>query len=147
MQATSFIQAAWRTASARRSLLASAVVLAWSGAETANLALVHTTGPEVYGVLTAAMAAGAAVGNIVLLRAPRVRIVLTGALLALWVVVALGGVAGTIAHAIGPVAGHGPIDLRPRPLVAPFVFTLLGIVGGASLFLGQRNRFRAAAKH
>lgn len=147
MQATGFIQTTWRTVSARRSLLASAVVLAWSGTETANLALVHTVGPEVYGVLTAALATGAGVANVALLRSPRVRVVLTGAVLVLWAVIALGGIAGTIAHAIGPVAGHGPIDLRPRPLVAPLVFTLLGIVGGAALFIGQRNRFRAAAKH
>ena len=147
MQAANFIQTGWRMFSGRSAVGACAGVLVWSGAETANLALVHTTGPELYGVITAALAVGAAVANLVLLRSPRVRLVLTAAMLVLWAAVALGGIAGTIAHAVGPVIGHGPIDLRPRPIAAPLVFTLLGTVGGAGLFLGQRNRFRAAHNH
>lgn len=78
-------------------------------------------------------------------RSPRVRLVATAAVLLLWTVVALGGLAGTIAHVIGPVPGHGPMDLRPRPIAAPLVFTLLGSVGAAALTLGQRAR-RAANK-
>jgi hypothetical protein len=68
----------------------------------------------------------------------------TVAVLILWSVVALGGLAGTVAHIIGPVAGHGPIDLRPRPIPAPLIFTLLGLAGGAALWFGRRRRARPA---
>jgi hypothetical protein len=144
MQALS-IRTVWRTVTAHRFQIASGVVLAWSIYYTVALAVIHNTGPELYGVLTAALATAAGVGNLALLRAPHVRSVATGAVLVLWVVVALGGVAGTVAHIVGPMAGHGPIDLRPRPIAAPLVFTLLGSVGGAALALGQRARMRAAS--
>jgi hypothetical protein len=37
---------------------------------------------------------------------------------------------------------YGPVDPRPRPIAAPLVFTLLGIVGGTALFLGNRVAIR-----
>jgi hypothetical protein len=135
-----------RTIAERRPLIMSVVVLGWSIKYLVSLGLTHTTGPELYGVLTAALATGAAVTNLVLLRSSRMPVLVTVAVLVLWGVVALGGLAGTIAHIVGPVPGHGPIDLRPRPIASPLVFTLLGLVGGAALFLGQRMRVRAAAK-
>lgn len=143
MQAQS-LRSIWRTVADHRSLLISVAVLGWSIKYTVTLAVVHTTGAEVYGVLTAALSTVAAVANLALLRAPRVRVIATGAILILWAVVALGGIAGTIAHLAGPVPGHGPIDLRPRPIAAPMVFALLGLVGAAALTLGQRARMRAA---
>jgi hypothetical protein len=141
---TQSLRTIWRTVSDHRSQLMSLVVLGWSIDYTITLAVAHHTGPELYGVLTAAISTGAAIANLALLRSPRVRLVATGAVLLLWAVVALGGIAGTIAHVIGPVPGHGPMDLRPRPIVAPLVFTLLGTVGAAALTLGQRMRMRAA---
>ncbi len=136
------IQRAVRLVADRRSLLMSVAVLGWSIDYAVRLAVVHHDGPELYGVLTAAISTGAAAANLVLLREPRMRTVATIAVLALWAVVAVGGIAGTIAHVVGPVPGHGPIDLRPRPAVAPLVFTLLGSVGAAALVLGQRARAR-----
>jgi hypothetical protein len=65
------------------------------------------------------------------------------AVLVVWAVVALGGIAGTVAHVVGPPIGEGPVDARPRPIPAPLVFTLLGLVGGAALLLGQRATFRS----
>lgn len=143
MQAQS-LRTIWRSVTDYRSQLMSVVVLGWSIKYAVTLAVVHTTGAELYGVLAAGIATGAAVANLALLRSPRLRRVATAAVLVLWVVVALGGIAGTIAHVIGPVAGHGPMDLRPRPIAAPLVFTLLGFVGAAALTLGQRARMRAA---
>jgi len=138
------IRAIWRTVTERRSLLMSVVVLGWSIYYTVTLAIVHNTGPELYGVLTAALSTGAAAANLALMRSPRVRVIATAAVGALWIVVALGGIAGTVAHIVGPVAAHGSIDLRPRPITAPLVCTLLGCVGAAALVLGQRARARLA---
>jgi hypothetical protein len=139
------LRSIWRTVTDHRSQLMSVVVLGWSIKDTVTLAAVHHSGAELYGVLTAAISTGAAIANLALLRSPRVRLIATAAVLLLWTVVALGGVAGTIAHVVGPVPGHGPVDLRPRPIAAPLVFTLLGTVGAAALALGQRARMRAAA--
>jgi hypothetical protein len=121
----------------------SVVVLGWSINYFINLAMRHNTGPELCGVLVAALSIGAAVANIVMLRSSRVQLVPTAALFVLWAVVALGGIAGTYAHIVGPVAGHGRVDLRPRLVAAPLVFTILGSVGALALFLGQRIRIRA----
>ncbi len=139
---TNLIYAVRRTFTERRPLLMSVVVLGWSIKYFVSLALAHNSGPELYGVLTAALSSGAAIANLALLRSPRLQVVATAAVLILWAVIALGGIAGTIAHVVGPVAGHGPIDLRPRPIAAPLVFTVLGSVGALALFLGQRARTR-----
>ena len=44
----------------------------------------------------------------------------------------------------GVAPEYGPVDPRPRPIAAPLVFTLLGLVGGAALFVGQRAATRRA---
>jgi 4-amino-4-deoxy-L-arabinose transferase-like glycosyltransferase len=126
----------------RVALVVSFVVLGWSFVELINLSLTHTLGPELYGVLAAALASGAGVANLALLRSPRGQVLAIAAALVVWAVVALGGVAGTVAHVVGPPIGEGPIDARPRPIAAPLVFTFLGLVGGAALLLGQRPAFR-----
>jgi hypothetical protein len=131
-----------RTILQHRPVLMSVAVLGWSLKYLVSLGLTHTTGPELYGVLTAALAAGAAGSNLVILRSTRPQLLLAAILLGLWALVAIGGVGGTIAHIVGPVAGHGPMDLRPRPVAAPLIFSLLGLVGGAALVLGARARIR-----
>ncbi len=114
------------------------LVLVWSIVELVDLASIHTTGPELYGVLVAGLSVGAAVLSGLLLRSDERRLWYVLPLVGLWAIVALGGIAGSVAHIVGPVAGHGPVDPRPRPIAAPLVFTLLGIVGGAALWFGQR---------
>jgi hypothetical protein len=136
----SWLRTIRRTFTERRPLLMSVVVLGWSTKYFVTLALTHNTGPELYGVLTAGLSTGAAIANLALLRSPRMRLIATVVVLALWAVIAVGGLAGTIAHIVGPVPGHGPMDLRPRPVAAPLVFTLLGAVGALALVLGQRAR-------
>ena len=113
----------WRTVVEHRPLIMSIVVLGWAIKYSISLALAHTTGPEMYGLLTAVLATVAAAANLALLRSSRMPVVVVGAVLVLWAVVALGGLAGTIAHLVGPVPGHGPIHLRQRPSAAPLVFT------------------------
>ena len=122
----------------RVALVATVVVFGWSVVELVSLAFTHTTGPELYGLLVAALSVGAAALSLLLLRSDERRLRYVLPLIGLWAVVALGGIAGSIAHVIGPVAGHGPVDPRPRPVAAPLIFTLLGLVGGAALWFGQR---------
>ena len=143
---TPAIGAIRRILAVRRPLLISGVVLGWSINEFVSLAVVHHTGPELYGVLVAALSTGAAAANFALLRSPRMQGLATAALLVLWAVVAVGGIGGTIAHVVGPVPGYGPVDPRPRPITAPLVFTVLGSAGGLALVLGQRGRSRREAE-
>jgi len=126
----------------RAALVVSVVVFGWSLVELVNLSLVHNTGPELYGILVAALATGAGVANLVLLRSPKAHVLVILAVLGVWAVVALGGIAGAVAHVVGAPLGEGPVDPRPRPAVAPLVFTLLGIAGGAALLIGQKASFR-----
>ena len=112
------------------------LVLAWSAMELANLGLNHTTGAELYGVAVAAVAIGTGVLSLVLLASRRV--LARAAVLVLWAVIAVGGIAGAAAHIVGPGTGHGPVDTRSRPVAAPLIFTALGLVGGAALFYGER---------
>lgn len=142
MPSTISIQAIRRTVVERRPLLMSIAAFGWSVKYLVSLGFTHTTGPELYGVLTAALAVGAAGANLALLRSHRPRVALAAALLVLWAFIAFAGVAGTVAHVAGPVPGHGPMDLRPRPVAAPLVFTLLGLVGGSALVFGQRAAIR-----
>ncbi len=144
MQARS-IRELGRTARGRGALIASVALLGWSLVEMVNLAVVHNTGPELYGVLAAVLAVVAAAANLVLLRSSRTPGPAVVAVVALWGLIALAGVAGTIAHIVGPVAGHGPVDLRPRPVMAPLVFTLFGAVGVTTLVLGLRTRGHASS--
>jgi hypothetical protein len=147
MRSSPFPRAILRTIAERRPLIMSVVVLGWSIKYTISLGLGHTTGPEAYGVLTAALSTGAALANLALLRSSRLSTLVVGAVLVLWAIVALGGLAGTIAHIVGPVAGHGPVDLRPRPIPAPLVFTVLGSVGATALFIARRAAVRRARNH
>jgi drug/metabolite transporter (DMT)-like permease len=138
-QSTNMIES-FRPRSRRRHRAAQVVtlvVLGWSIVELANLVSVHTTGPELYGVLVAALSVTAAVLSILLLRSDERQLRYVLPLVGLWAVVALGGIGGSVAHIVGPVAGHGPVDPRPRPVAAPLIFTLLGVVAGAASWLGQ----------
>ena len=119
------------------SLVVTGLVTAYAVVEAISLLTRHTTGPEIYGVAVAIVAAGTGVLSLSLVASPRRRILASLAVLALWVVIALGGIAGTYAHIVGAPAGEGPVDPRPRPVSAPLIFTALGVVGGAALFYGQ----------
>jgi hypothetical protein len=122
-------------------LAVSVVVLGWSVVELIGLVQTgHTIGPELYGILVAVLAVGAAVASVALLASRRRRDIAAAVVVIVWTVIALGGVAGAVAHAMGPVPGHGPVDDRPRPAGAPLVFTALGLIGGSALASGSRRR-------
>ena len=129
---------AWRGAL----FVTTALVLAVSVAEFINLSGRHTVGAESYGLLVAGLAVAAGIFSLGLVLSPRRRVIATAAVLVLWAIVALGGLAGTYYHIVGVAPEYGPIDPRPRPIAAPLVFTLLGIVGGSALLFGQRAAIR-----
>lgn len=119
-----------------------ALVLALSVAEFINLSGRHMVGAESYGLLVAGIAVAAGLFSLGLVLSPQGRVIATAAVLVLWAIVALGGVAGTYYHIVGVAPEYGPVDPRPRPIAAPLVFTLLGTVGGTALFVGQRAAIR-----
>jgi len=122
----------------RAATIGALAVVAWSIIELVSLAWRHTVGPELYGVLVAAVAVGAAVLGLVALRSSRRRGRLAILALVVWAVVAIGGIGGVAAHMIGP-SGHGPADPRPRPPLAPLAFTAMGVAGALTVVLGYRG--------
>jgi hypothetical protein len=124
--------------------VASALVLALSVAEFINLSGRHTVGTETYGPLVAGIAVAAGIFSLGLVLSSRRRLIATAAVLVLWAIVVLGGVVGTYYHIVGVAPEYGPVDPRPRPVAAPLVFAVLGIVGGIALFLGQLSAPRRA---
>lgn len=119
-----------------------AVVLALSVAEFINLSGRHTVGAESYGLLVAGGAVVAGILSLGVVLSLQRRVIATAAVLVLWAIVALGGVAGTYYHIVGVAPEYSPVDPRPRPIAAPLVFTLLGTVGGTAVFFGQRAAIR-----
>lgn len=123
-----------------------AIVLGWSAVELIGLlAAQHTVGPEVYGFVVAALGVMAGIATLWLLWSATPRTWLTAAIVLAWGIVALGGIAGTVVHAVGPAATHGEVDTRPRPAGAPLVFTALGALGSGALIYDIRRRGRRQA--
>jgi hypothetical protein len=125
------------------SFVATALVLAISVAEFINLSGRHMVGAETYGLLVAGVAVAAGILSLALELWPQRRVA-TAAVLVLWAIVALGGLAGTYYHIVGVAPEYGPVDPRPRPITAPLVFTLLGVAGGTAQIFGQRAAIRRA---
>jgi hypothetical protein len=119
------------------------VVLGWSAVEVVGLlAAGHTVGAEVYGILVAVLALAAGLATVVLVMSSRPPLLAVGGVIVLWALIALGGLAGTVAHAVGPDPNHGPVDSRARPAGAPLVFTALGVLGAGALVYDTRRRRR-----
>jgi hypothetical protein len=132
----------WRALRRRAPLIVSIGVLGWSLVELVNLALTHTAGARIAGVAAAGLASVAGFASVALTASGQSHRWATRGLLVLWGVVALAGVAGTIAHVLSPLPGAAPGEALSRPALAPLVFTLLGLVGGAALALGSRAAAR-----
>jgi hypothetical protein len=104
------------------------------------LSVNHTAGGEVDGPEVALF--GIIVGILSLISLAvvgRHRFVLA-ALLVLWVLLAIGGVDGYMEHS--KALTNASPDQRPRPPLAPLVFTAFGIAGGAALVLAYRGTSR-----
>jgi hypothetical protein len=117
-------------------LVVTVLVLGFCAMYLIRLALTHTVGAEIYGVLVAGVATATALASLALLATEPRRSFATALVLGLWLVVAIGGIAGVAAHVIAPVAGHGPVDDRARPVAAPLIFTVSGVIGAVALYVG-----------
>lgn len=118
--------------SRRRAVIVTAVVTLASIGLAGDLLIVgHTIGEEVWGVATAIGSAGAGGLSLAyLLRRSRYRPARI-ALLTLWLTVGLLGLAGLNSHRL-PVR-EGASDPRPRPPLAPLVFTGFAIAGALAV--------------
>ena len=122
----------------RRAMYVTGAITVASLALLADLLLVrHTTGGEVWGPITASLAVltGAlSVGFIAVRgghRAARI------GLIALWLTVAFFGFGGYNEHRAATRADS--VDQRPRPPLAPLVFTGMGLAGAVVLRSGTKG--------
>jgi hypothetical protein len=104
----------------------------------ADLLLVgHTNGEEIWGPITAGLAAlTGALSLAILARRGRNRAA-RYAVIALWLTVAFFGFGGYNSHRLP--APDGTVDPRPRPPLAPLMFTGMGIAGAVVLRSGTKG--------
>jgi len=132
----------------RAAIVATLALLAWSIVEVIGMGLRHTSGSQLYGVIVAVLAVGAGFLNLALLLSARRRTWAVAGAAVLWAVVALGGIAGVVAHVAWPTTGPYA-DPRPKPAMAPLAFTAMGAAGGLTIVLALRagsSRRRAYGK-
>lgn len=97
----------------------------------------HTIGDEIWGPITAAMAAlTGALSFIYLAGHSRNRAANFG-LIAVWLTVAFFGFGGYQSHRL-PLP-EGTVDSRPRPPLSPLIFTGIGIAGAINLRSGSKG--------
>jgi hypothetical protein len=124
--------------SRRRALLViSAVTLGCLGLLGDLLLVGHTRGDEIWGVATAFI--GSLVGVLslaFLVRRSRHRVARIG-LVALWLTVAFFGFGGYNSHRL-PLP-DGLSEERPRPPLAPLIFTGFGIAGALAVRSGSKG--------
>ena len=97
----------------------------------------HTTGEEIWGPITAGLAAlTGALSLTFLVHRGRNRAARYG-LIALWLTVAFFGFGGYNSHRLP--APDGTVDPRPRPPLAPLMFTGMGIAGAVVLRSGTKG--------
>ena len=123
----------------RRALIVTTGITIVSFGLLIDLLLVrHTTGEEIWGPITAAIAATTGVLSLVVLaRRGRSRAARWG-LIALWLTVAFFGFGGYNSHRL-PRPADTATDQRPRPPLAPLAFTGLGIAGAVVLRSGTKG--------
>ena len=104
------------------------------------LSVNHTAGGEVDGPEVALFGIIVGILSLVSLAVPGRHRSVLAALLVLWTFLAISGVAGYTEHskAVTPASA----DQRPRPPLAPLVFTAFGIVGGGALIMAYRGTSR-----
>jgi hypothetical protein len=130
--------AAARERTRRRAIwITAAITVACIGLFGDLLLVGHTSGEELWGPVTAAMAAVAGALSLAMLLLGGRNRVARYALIAIWLTVAFFGFGGYNSHRL-PVP-DGTVELRPRPPLAPLVFTGLGIAGAVVLRSGTKG--------
>lgn len=130
--------AAARERARRRAIWATAAITVLSIGLLGDLLLVaHTSGEELWGPLTAALAALAGAASLAMLLLRGRNRAARYALIAIWLTVAFFGFGGYNSHRL-PLP-DGTVDARPRPPLAPLVFTGLGIAGAVVLRSGTKG--------
>ena len=124
--------------SRRRALLVITVVtLGCLGLLGDLLVVGHTRGEEIWGVVSALSGVLIGVLSLVfLIRRGRNRVAQIG-LVALWLTVAFFGFGGYNSHRL-PLP-EGTSDQRPRPPLAPLIFTGFGIAGALAVRSGSKG--------
>ena len=125
--------------SRRRALIVTTVVTLGCLLMLGDLLVVgHTQGEEIWGVATAL--SGVLVGAlslVFLIKRGRNRVARIG-LIALWLTIAFFGFGGYNSHRL-PLP-EGTSDQRPRPPLAPLVFTGFGIAGALAVRSGSKGK-------
>jgi hypothetical protein len=134
--ASTRVKAADSERARRRAMRATAVIGLVSLGLVVDLLLVgHTIGEQLWGPITAAMATVTAGLSFAFLAIRgRSRLARFG-LIALWLTVAFFGYGGYNDHRIAPSVG----ETRPRPPLAPLMFTGLGIAGAVFTRSGSKG--------
>lgn len=129
-----------RTADVRsRALNVTAVITIGSLGLLIDLLLVgHTTGEELWGVVTAVLATTVGGLSVTYLATRSRGRVARFLLYALWLTVAFFGFGGYNDHRL-PRPADTVSDQRERPALAPLVFTVIGIGGALSLRSGRKG--------
>ncbi len=122
----------------RRAMRLTAGLTVASLALLADLLLVrHTTGEEIWGPITAASAfVVGLLSTAFLFYRGRNRVARIG-LIGLWLTVAFFGFGGYNSHRLA--LPEGTVDTRPRPPLAPLVFTGIGLAGAVVLRSGTKG--------
>jgi hypothetical protein len=129
------VTSTWR----QRPVLVTAVATVASAGLLVDLLLVgHTTGEEIWGPITAAMATLVGLLSLAFLLRRGTNLAARVLLIGLWVLVAFFGFGGYNSHRL-PQPADTITDQRPRPPVAPLAFTALGIAGAAATYVGSRR--------
>jgi hypothetical protein len=123
---------------ARRAVVVTGGITLGSLGLLGDLVLVgHTNGEEIWGVITALSSVVIGVLSLAfLLKRSRNRVARIG-LVALWLTIAFFGFGGYNSHRL-PLP-EGVSDQRPRPPLAPLVFTGFGIAGALALRSGSKG--------
>ncbi len=97
----------------------------------------HTIADERIGLAIGVLGVAVGIASLVFLRQGGSRTV-GNVLIAVWVLIALGGLVGFAQHLEGPEAGPSEaVDTRPRPPLAPLSFTGLGLIGAAAFVVAR----------
>jgi hypothetical protein len=110
------------------------VAFLYSAAEVFALGARHNDGVRISGVGVAALATLAGAISIWLVASNARRTLISSLVLILWAIVTIGGIGGTIAHVQQSVPGS--------LVAAPLTFTVVGVIGGVSLWYDQFRRLR-----